>query len=133
MRATWVAPRPAAEDRPKVTGAAAAAAAIWMARAMSWAITAHLANSTRYAQDSRTFAMRKAASAALRRYPSWPPPPSNFSYVLVNLSIDSPALCAVTVRALLLALVWSSVTFSPNCRHMTAQSLSLSSFAVGHL
>ncbi|MDF3140157.1 MULTISPECIES: hypothetical protein [Streptomyces] len=46
-RAAWVAPIPATEDRPKVKGAAAAAAAIWMARAMSWAITAHLANSTR--------------------------------------------------------------------------------------
>lgn len=46
-RAAWVAPIPATEDRPKVKGAAAAAAAIWMARAISWAITAHLANSTR--------------------------------------------------------------------------------------
>ncbi|MFH0519035.1 hypothetical protein ACHBTE_17940 [Streptomyces sp. M41] len=46
-RAAWVAPIPATEDRPKVKGAAAAAAAIWMARAINWAITAHLANSTR--------------------------------------------------------------------------------------
>ncbi|MFJ8633097.1 hypothetical protein [Streptomyces sp. NPDC093568] len=46
-RVTWVAPRPATSDRPKVKGAAAWAATISIARAMSWAITAHLANSTR--------------------------------------------------------------------------------------
>ncbi|MFJ7078865.1 hypothetical protein [Streptomyces sp. NPDC098781] len=46
-RVTCVAPRPATSDRPKVKGAAAWAATISMARAISCAITAHLANSTR--------------------------------------------------------------------------------------
>ncbi|MGW6789613.1 hypothetical protein [Streptomyces chartreusis] len=46
-RVTWVAPSPATSDRPKVKGAAACAATISMARAISCAITAHLANSTR--------------------------------------------------------------------------------------
>ncbi|WP_344179035.1 hypothetical protein [Streptomyces albidochromogenes] len=46
-RVIWVAAIPAAADRPKVTMDAAAAAAIWMASAMSWTMTAYLANSTR--------------------------------------------------------------------------------------
>ncbi|WP_405589900.1 hypothetical protein [Streptomyces sp. NBC_01092] len=46
-RVTCMAPRPATSDRPKVKGAAAWAATISIARAISWAITAHLANSTR--------------------------------------------------------------------------------------
>ncbi|RDS62760.1 hypothetical protein DWC19_25285 [Streptomyces sp. M7] len=46
-RVIWVAPRPATSDRPKVNGAAACAATISIARAISWAMTAHLANSTR--------------------------------------------------------------------------------------
>ncbi|MGW1162596.1 hypothetical protein ACWD5Q_29290 [Streptomyces sp. NPDC002513] len=55
-RVTWVAPSAPTSDRPKVKGAAACAAAISKARAISWAITAHLANSTMYAQASSTFA-----------------------------------------------------------------------------
>ncbi|MCL6672701.1 hypothetical protein ACFY2T_33040 [Streptomyces sp. NPDC001260] len=45
-RAAWVAPSAPTSDRPKVNGAAACAAAISMASAMSWAMTAHFANST---------------------------------------------------------------------------------------
>ncbi|OEJ57497.1 hypothetical protein BGM19_05435 [Streptomyces agglomeratus] len=56
-RVIWVAAMPAAADRPKVTTEAAAAAAIWMARAMSWTMTAYFANSTKYAAASKVFAM----------------------------------------------------------------------------
>ncbi|MER6424190.1 hypothetical protein [Streptomyces sp. NPDC001137] len=45
-RVTWVAPSAPTSERPKVKGAAAWAAAISMARAISWAITAHFASST---------------------------------------------------------------------------------------
>ncbi|MFD5428727.1 hypothetical protein [Streptomyces sp. NPDC127084] len=53
----WVAPSAPSSDRPKVNGAATWAAKISIASAINWAITAHFANSTRYAQDSITLAM----------------------------------------------------------------------------
>ncbi|MGW7054742.1 hypothetical protein [Streptomyces sp. NPDC054887] len=53
----WVAAIPAAAERPKVTTDAAAAAAIWMASAISWTMMAYLANSTTYAAASKAFAM----------------------------------------------------------------------------
>ncbi|MET9513042.1 hypothetical protein ABZX62_32110 [Streptomyces flavidovirens] len=46
-RVIWVAAIPAAAERPKVTTDAAAAAAIWMASAISWTMTAYFANATK--------------------------------------------------------------------------------------
>ncbi|WP_176733076.1 hypothetical protein [Streptomyces agglomeratus] len=52
---------------------------------------------------------------------------------MANFSMDSPALCATTVRALVSARTRSFWTSSPNVRHNWAESLSRSSFAVGQL
>ncbi|MFD5428728.1 hypothetical protein [Streptomyces sp. NPDC127084] len=52
---------------------------------------------------------------------------------MTNASIDSPALWAVTVRALVFAVLCNAVTSSPNFRHTAADSLSLSSSAFGQV
>ncbi|MDI3420753.1 hypothetical protein QIT00_19710 [Streptomyces sp. B-S-A12] len=64
MRVMAVAAMLAALERPKVTMEAAAAAMIWMARAMSWTMTAILQVMTSMAAPRRAKAMIVAAWAA---------------------------------------------------------------------
>nr|WP_223178710.1 hypothetical protein [Streptomyces boluensis] len=130
-RVMAVVARDAALERPKVTTEAAAAAMICTARAMSWTMTATLQLTTRMAAPRSAAPMIVAACEAFWRYPS--PPLSNLSYVFLNLSMASPALFAMTVEALLLALAWSSATSDANFSQTSALWTSLSSSAVGQV
>ncbi|RRO19369.1 hypothetical protein EIL87_04520 [Saccharopolyspora rhizosphaerae] len=105
-------------EAPKVAGAAAIIAAIWMASAISDAMIVSLVCSTSSAASSQDLASFSHASSSFARAES-PLPPTSF-HSLENASPVSPSTARLTWFAPALPASWTFAMPSPAVRHASA-------------